>query len=208
MEKLIKTQTKLIKLLEDQITQLTLLSKIELGDDVIKRIIELKSSIENLKLLPNPIQFISEVEIFNETMGKSESNQKQPTLNNKSSQDFVYNFILEELNEYKEACEQENIIGVADALGDIMYVLCNGIMVHGLKDKFLDIYEEIQGSNMSKSCENEDIAKQTVIEREKSLGMDCYYEKVGDRYVVFRSKDKKVQKSINYYSPNLKKFFK
>jgi hypothetical protein len=157
--------------------------------------------------IKNYIPFISEVEIFNETMGKSDSNKKSPTLATKADQDFVYNFILEELTEYKEACEQENIVGIADALGDIMYVLCNGILVHGLKDKFIDLYQEIQDSNMSKSCETEEIAKLTISEREKTLGKKCHYEKVGDRWVVFRSEDKKVQKSINYFSPNLKKFF-
>ena len=67
---------------------------------------------------------------------------------------------IEKLNEYKEACEQKDITGVADALGDIMYVLCNGIMLHGMKDKFTDVYNEIQASNMSKVCTTEEIAKQ------------------------------------------------
>jgi predicted HAD superfamily Cof-like phosphohydrolase len=154
----------------------------------------------------NYIPFISEVETFNEAMGKSDSNQKQPIVNNKAAQDFVYNFIMEELIEYKEACEKEDIVGIADALGDIMYVLCNGIMIHGLKDKFMDIYQEIQSSNMSKICDTEEIAKLTVKDRESKLGKQCHYEKVGDKWVVFRSEDRKVQKSINYFGPNLKKF--
>jgi NTP pyrophosphatase (non-canonical NTP hydrolase) len=155
----------------------------------------------------NYIPFISEVEIFNETMGKP--NVYTPNIPEEQWQwEFVYNFILEELNEYKEACEQKDIAGVADALGDIMYVLCNGIILHGMKDKFTDVYNEIQASNMSKVCTTEEIAKQTVEEREKTLGFPCHYEKIKENWIVYRSSDMKVQKSLSYFKPNLKQFFK
>lgn len=154
----------------------------------------------------NYIPFISEVEEFNKTMGKP--NCYTPNIPEEKWQwEFVYNFILEELNEYKEACEAGDIIGVADALGDIMYVLCNGIMLHGIKNKFQSVYKEIQASNMSKACKTEEEARLTVIERENSLGKKCHYEKVEDKFIVYRSEDKKVQKSINYFKPNLKQFF-
>jgi predicted HAD superfamily Cof-like phosphohydrolase len=153
------------------------------------------------------VPFISEVEKFNEIMGKPEANQPEPTVSNEKTHDFIYNFILEELNEYKESCKEKDIVGIADSLGDIMYVLCNGILAHGLKDKFEDIYEEIQQSNLSKVCESEDEAKQTMEVRGKEQGEACHFEKHGDYWIVYRTRDKKVQKSILYFKPNLSKFF-
>ena len=121
---------------------------------------------------------------------------------------FVYNFILEELEEYREACEQGDIIGILDALCDITYVsLGNGTMLHGLKDKIWPAYQEVQRSNLSKACTSEEEAKQTVEQRSKEQGEPCHYERIGGRYIVYRSSDKKVMKSINYTKPDLKQFF-
>ena len=39
------------------------------------------------------------------------------------------------------------------------------------------------------------------------MGENTHYEKVGDYYIVYRSRDRKVLKSINYFRPNLKQFF-
>ena len=112
------------------------------------------------------------------------------------------------MEEYKEACEKGDIVEVLDALCDITYVsLGNGAMLHGLKDKILPAYAEVQASNMSKACSTEDEAKKTVEIRSKEQGEDCHYEKVDDKYVVYRSRDKKVMKSINYFKPDLKQFF-
>ena len=95
-----------------------------------------------------------------------------------------------------------------DALCDITYVsLGNGAMLHGLKDKVWPAYQEVQASNMSKSCSDETEAESTVKVRSEEQGEPCHYEKVGDRFVVYRTRDKKVMKSINYFRPNLKKYF-
>lgn len=138
-------------------------------------------------------------------MGKP--NIYTPSIPNERWQwEFIYNFIQEELDEYLEACKANDIVEVADALGDIMYVLCNGILLHGLKDEFDNIYQEIQRSNLSKGCKTEEEAKETVAFRSKQKGYDCHYEKVGDGWVVYRSSDGKVQKSINFFPPNLNQF--
>lgn len=161
---------------------------------------------KNREYMNKQVPFVDEVEIFNKAMNKP--NYYEPNIPTEKWQwEFVYNFILEELNEYKEACENNNIVGVADALGDIMYVLCNGIMLHGMKDKIQDIYQEIQASNMSKLCLTEEIAIDTVLDRERVLGEPCHYEPVDDHWVVYRSKDRKVQKSTTYFKPNLEQFF-
>ena len=152
------------------------------------------------------VPFVDEVEEFNSLMNKP--NNYEPTIPDKKEWEFVYNFILEELEEYREACEQGDIIGVLDALCDITYVsLGNGTMLHGLKNKIWDAYQEVQGSNLSKACSNEEEAKITVEQRSKEQGEACHYEKVGDKYIVYRTKDRKVMKNINYFKPNLKQFF-
>ena len=152
------------------------------------------------------VPFVNEVEEFNSTMGKP--NNYEPTIPEKKEWQFVYDFILEELEEYKVACEQGNIIEVLDALCDIAYVsLGNGTMLHGLKDKIWPAYLEVQGSNMSKACSSEEEAQATVELRSKEQKEPCHYEKVGRYYIVYRTRDKKVMKNINYYRPDLSQFF-
>ena len=152
------------------------------------------------------VPFVDEVEEFNHTMGKP--NNYKPTIPTRKEWQFVYDFVLEELEEYREACERGDIVEILDALCDITYVsLGNGAMLHGLKDKVWPAYQEVQASNMSKSCADETEAELTVKVRSEEQGEKCHYEKVGDRFVVYRSRDRKVMKSINYFSPNLEQFF-
>ena len=152
------------------------------------------------------VPFVNEVETFNEVMGKP--NNYEPTVPEKKEWMFVYDFIKEELEEYKEACEKGDIVEILDALCVITYVsLGNGTMLHGLKGHIWNAYQEVQASNMSKSCETEEEATDTVNVRSKEYGEECHYEQVGDRYVVYRTRDRKVMKSINYFSPDLKQFF-
>ena len=152
------------------------------------------------------VPFVSEVEEFNATMGKP--NNYEPVIPEEKEWMFVYNFILEELEEYKHACETGDIVEVLDVLCDIAYVsIGNGAMLHGLKDKLWEAYQEVQASNMSKACVNEEEAQATVELRSKEQGEACHYEKVGDYFIVYRSRDFKVMKNINYFRPNLKQFF-
>ena len=152
------------------------------------------------------VPFVNEVEEFNETMGKP--NNYHPNIPSKKDWMFVYDFIQEELAEYKEACENGNIVEVLDALCDITYVsLGNGVMLHGLKGHIWKAYKEVQASNMSKSCATKEEAEDTVLVRSREQDEECHYEKVGDRYVVYRSRDNKVMKSINYFRPDLKQLF-
>ena len=203
MTKVEQKQDELLELLHSQIVDLVLMSKIELGDDVIEEISIRKNEIRDLK---TSVPFVDEVEEFNAVMGKP--NAYEPNIPERKEWEFVYNFILGELEEYKEACEKGDIIEVLDALCDITYVATgNGTMLHGLKDKIWPAYQEVQASNLSKACRTEDEAKATVIQRSSEQGEECYYEKVGDYYVVYRSRDRKVMKNVNYFRPNLKQFF-
>ena len=153
------------------------------------------------------VPFVDEVEEFNSTFKKP--NNYEPTIpKEKKEWKFVYDFVLEELEEYRSACESGNIVEVLDALCDITYVsLGNGTMLHGLKDKIWPAYQEVQASNLSKSCSTEEEAMETVSVRSKEQNEPCHYEKVEDSIVVYRTRDRKVMKSINYFKPNLHQFF-
>ena len=205
MSPLEQKQSELIDLLKGQVVDLSMMSKIELGDDVVREWNRLNLEISNIK--DNYVPFVSEVEDFNSLMNKP--NNYEPTIpENRSEWEFVYNFILEELEEYKHACETGNIVEVLDALCDITYVsLGNGAMLHGLKNKVWPAYMEVQASNLSKACRSQEEAEETVQVRSKEQGEACHWEKVGDNYIVYRSRDRKVMKNINYFKPDLKKFF-
>jgi len=153
------------------------------------------------------IPFVNEVETFNAAFGKI--NNYEPTIPEEKEWKFVYNFILEELEEYREACERGDIVEVLDALCDITYVsIGNGTMLHGLKDKIWPAYQEVQASNMSKACKSKKEALDTVRVRSEEQNSPCHFEKLEERrYIVYRTADKKVMKSINYFKPNLKQFF-
>lgn len=61
-----------------------------------------------------------------------------------------YKLMREENEEYLEAAEKGDLVEIADALGDMMYILCGTILKHGLQHKIVEVFEEIQRSNMSK----------------------------------------------------------
>jgi len=202
MSPLEQKQDELIQLLQGQVMDLSLMSKIELGDDVIEKWRQLTREIIQLK---DYVPFVSEVEEFNAIMGKP--NNYIPVIPEEKEWMFVYNFILEELEEYKHACETGDIVEVLDALCDITYVsLGNGAMLHGLKDKVWPAYQEVQASNLSKACTSEEEAQETVRVRSAEQEEPCHFEKIGNYYIVYRTRDRKVMKNINYFRPNLKQF--
>lgn len=88
-----------------------------------------------------------------------------------------YNLMQEENKEYLEACKNENLVEIADALGDMLYVLLGTIERHGMSDIIEDVFGEIHQSNLSKFDENGN--------------------------PIFRE-DGKLLKSNKYFKPNLK----
>lgn len=88
-----------------------------------------------------------------------------------------YNLIKEENDEYLEACKNGDLVEIADALGDQLYILFGTILKHGLQHKIEEVYDEIHRSNMSKLDEN---------------GKPIFRE------------DGKILKSKNYFKPNIK----
>ena len=163
---------------------------------------------KQLSLFPedNYVPFVSEVEQFNKLMNKP--NNYEPTIPGKKDWQFVIDFVKEELEEYEQACKNGDIVEILDALCDIAYVsIGNGTMLHGLKDKIWPAYQEVQASNLSKACKSEEEAVLTVKKRSEEQGEPCHWKKISDMYIVYRTRDRKVMKSINYFRPDLEKFF-
>lgn len=79
---------------------------------------------------------------------------EEPTLVDPETFHLRYRLMEEENMEYVEACIKGDLVEIADALGDQLYILCGTILKHGLQDKIEEIFEEIQRSNMSKLGEN------------------------------------------------------
>ena len=92
-----------------------------------------------------------------------------------------FNLMKEENEEYLEAVQNNDIVEIADALGDMLYILCGTIIEHGLQHKIEAVFDEIQRSNMSKLDEN---------------GMPVYRE------------DGKVMKGSNYFKPDFSEILK
>tara|TARA_R100000951_G_scaffold88118_1_gene76104 strand:+ start:433 stop:822 length:390 start_codon:yes stop_codon:yes gene_type:complete len=79
---------------------------------------------------------------------------KKPRLINKEESDLRWRLMDEENLEYLEACEQKDIVEVADALADQLYILCGTILKHGMGNIIEDLFNEVHRSNMSKLDEN------------------------------------------------------
>jgi predicted HAD superfamily Cof-like phosphohydrolase len=86
---------------------------------------------------------------FHDTFGIA--NENAPTANISMETILLrYKLMREENEEYLEAAQAGNLVEVADALGDLLYILCGTILSHGLQHKIEEVFEEIQRSNMSK----------------------------------------------------------
>lgn len=107
--------------------------------------------------------------------------------------------LQEELKELKEAIENNDIVEVADALCDLQYVLSGAVLEFGLGEKFVELFNEVQRSNMSKACANQQEADETIAFY-KEKGEEAYSETSGGKINVHRKSDNKVLKN-KYYSP-------
>ena len=97
-------------------------------------------------MITNAIEAVKE---FNEAFNIKYSNQQNANLDDKTVE-LRYRLMQEENDEYLEAAKKKDLVEIADALGDKLYILCGTILAHGLQDKIIEVFEEIQRSNMSK----------------------------------------------------------
>lgn len=107
--------------------------------------------------------------------------------------------LQEELNELSEAIAQNDLVEIADALCDLQYVLSGAVLEFGMGGKFVELFNEVQRSNMSKACANEQEAQDTI-EHYRQKGEEAFSERSGDKINVHRKSDNKVLKN-KYYSP-------
>ncbi len=114
------------------------------------------------------------------------------------------NLLQEELNELKEAIEQNDLVEVADALCDIQYVLSGAILEFGLQDRFKSLFDEVHRSNMSKTCKSIEIAKATQAHYSAKDGTVSNIVERGSEFIVYRKADGKVLKSVEYSPADLK----
>ena len=119
---------------------------------------------------------LSAVELFHNSFGLGVSKEIKADLG-KDKNLLRFNLMDEENKEYLEAATNNDVVEVADALGDMLYILCGTILEHGMQYKIEEVFEEIQRSNMSKLDEN---------------GKPIYRE------------DGKVLKGPNYFKPDIK----
>jgi len=130
---------------------------------------------------------------------------ESPEIPNSKVCDLRINLLQEELNELKEAINNNDIVEAADALMDLQYVLSGAIISFGLQNIASDLFKEVQRSNMSKLCKDEEEADQTITYFEKEKGFKCYKIALEDgQFSVKRLEDNKQLKSINYSPCDLK----
>ncbi len=120
---------------------------------------------------------LDHVEKFHDTFGIPNEYAPKAGISNELI-DLRFKLMAEENEEYLEAAKNGDMVEVADALGDMMYILCGTILSHGMQHKIEEVFEEIQRSNMSKLGED---------------GKPIYRE------------DGKVLKGPNYFKPNIAK---
>ena len=125
-------------------------------------------------MIKKPIQAVTK---FHKAFGLGV--EETPTANlPKAINQLRFELMKEENEEYLEAVKNNDLVEMADALGDMLYILCGTIITHGMQHKIGAVFEEIQRSNMSKLGKN---------------GKPIYRE------------DGKVMKGPNYFKPNITK---
>ncbi len=92
---------------------------------------------------------IASVELFHKSFGLGVSHSMKADLGAAKNK-LRFNLMDEENKEYLEAAQNNDLAEVADALGDMLYILCGTILEHGMQYKIEEVFEEIQRSNMSK----------------------------------------------------------
>ena len=119
---------------------------------------------------------IAAVETFHKAF-KIGNNYAPTTELSEKDIELRHRLMAEENEEYLEAAKEGDLVEIADALGDMLYILCGTILKHGMQDKIEEVFNEIQRSNMSKLDKD---------------GQPIYRE------------DGKVMKSDQYFRPNIK----
>ena len=127
----------------------------------------------------------------------------EPTIPSKERCGLRVSLLAEELDELKEAIAANDLVEIADALCDLQYVLSGAVLEFGLGEKFVDLFNEVQRSNMSKACQSLEEAEYTVKFYQDKDGTEAEIKEEHGVWKVFRKSDNKVLKSINYSTADL-----
>lgn len=130
---------------------------------------------------------LAQVATFQRAFGQNI--ETQPTLINKEKAKLRFELMKEENEEYLEAVENNDLVEIADALTDELYILCGTILEHGMQNIIKKCFEEVQRSNMSKLDDND----LPIINGENG-------------YLDISRPLGKILKSDRYSPPNLKQF--
>ncbi len=116
-------------------------------------------------------RIIAHVEAFHDAFGIK--NNYSPTVEISENDILLRHRLMQEENdEYLEAAKRGDLVEVADALGDQLYILAGTILKHGMQHKIEEVFEEIQRSNMSKLDAN---GKAIYREDGKILKSELYF---------------------------------
>ena len=120
---------------------------------------------------------LNKVREFHETF--NQENGVEPRLIENHEWMLRHKLMAEENDEYFDGCDKGDLIEIADALGDKLYILCGTILKHGMQYIIEKVFDEIHSSNMSK---------------------------VGEDGKAIMREDGKILKGPSYFKPNLKQF--
>lgn len=144
---------------------------------------------------------LNQVALFHQTFGAPVV--ETPSIPSKERCKLRVSLLAEELDELKAAIDDYDIVEIADALCDLQYVLSGAVLEFGLGEKFVDLFNEVQRSNMSKACQSLQEAEATVEHYFKKDGTAAEILEENGIWKVYRKSDNKVLKSINYSPANL-----
>jgi predicted HAD superfamily Cof-like phosphohydrolase len=120
---------------------------------------------------------LDSVQVFHETF--KQVNGTEPRLLENHEWMLRHKLMAEENDEYFDACDKGDMVEIADALGDQLYILCGTILKHGMQHIIEKVFDEIHSSNMSK---------------------------VGENGEAIIREDGKILKGPQYFKPNLQQF--
>jgi predicted HAD superfamily Cof-like phosphohydrolase len=131
--------------------------------------------------------------------------EQKPLIPSENRSKLRISLLQEELDELKQAVENKDLTGIADALCDLQYVLSGAVLEFGMGGIFHQLFEEVQRSNMSKACDNLEEALLTIAHFREKSGTECYWAEKEGKYLVYRTEDQKTMKSVAYSPADLQK---
>lgn len=123
-----------------------------------------------------------------------------PTTDSPSMQDIqlIVGLCNEEVGELHAGMLNNDKLEIKDAIIDLMWVALNAAALFRITPfELTSMADAVMESNFSKFTHDENIAKKTVLDYQGN-GVEAYYTKINDYYIIYRKSDNKILKSIDY----------